>query len=159
MSAQGVTLAMNKIAGDLLALSHAILEDDSISTNTKVGRNTLRKSALNDELAVRISQTTGDDPVINALFNNYVVYLEWDRPKKHGKRPPIDVLVDWARKNGIPTDADTLWKISTAIWRDGHVGRPIFATIDANLDQLFTVDWSDDLLAAITDNLDKFFND
>ena len=152
-------MAVSKIADDLLALSHAILEDDSISINTKVGRNTLKNSALNSDLAVRISEISGNDPVINALFNNYVAFIEWDRPKKYGKRPPIDVLVDWAKKNGIPTDSDTLWAISTAIWRDGHAGRPIFATIDANLDQLFDGDWSGDLLAAITDNLDNFFND
>jgi len=159
MSAEGVRLATLKIAGDLLALSSAVLEDDSIGVNDKVGRNTLANSALNGDLAASIGQTLGDDPVIKALFNHYVVYLEWDRPKKYGKQPPIDVLKDWAQKNGIPTDADTLWSISYAIWRDGHKGRPIFATIDTNLDELFQRDWADQLFTNIVDNLDKFFND
>jgi len=159
MSAEGVRLATAKIADDLFALASAILEDDSISVNTKVGRNTLKDSALRDDLAVAISQTNGDDAVIRALFNNYVQYLEWDRPAKYGKQPPISVLVDWAKKNGIPTDAGTLWAISTAIWRDGHKGRPIFATIDSNLDNLYNTDWADDLFAGIIDNLETFFND
>lgn len=159
MSKAGVQIALNKIADDLLALATVILEDDSISVNEKVGINTLRDSKLRDDLAASISQITGGDPVIKALFNNYVVFLEWTRPPKHKKRPPIDVLKDWAAKNGIPTDASTLYAISYAIWRDGHKGRPIFATIDNNLDKLFNEDWADQLHDAIVDNLDNFFND
>lgn len=158
MSAEGVRLAVNKIADDLLALAHTILEDDSISNNRKVNRNTLRDSALNGDLFATVSQAAGDDPVISAFFNNYVVYLEWDRPPKYGKRPPIGVLKEWAAKNGIPTDAGTLWAISNAIWRDGHVGRPIFATMDKEISELFNDDWADKLFTALVDQLDEFFN-
>lgn len=159
MSKEGVRLAINKIADDLLALVATVLEDDTISTNEKVGRNTLRDSALNGDLEAAISQTNGDDPVIRALFNHYVVFLEWTRPPKYKKKPPISVLKEWAAKNGIPTDADKLYRISYAIWRDGHKGRPIFATIDRELDGLFIDDWADKLYDAIVDNLDTFFND
>lgn len=159
MSADGVNMAIGKIADDLLALANAVLEDDSISTNVKVGRNTLKDSALRNDLAATISQTNGEDPIIKALFNNYVVFLEWDRPPKYKKRPPIGVLKEWAAKNGIPTDADTLYRISYAIWRDGHKGRPIFATMDKELDGLFTDDWADELYDALLDNMEKLFND
>lgn len=159
MSVEGVRLAMQKIGDDLLALAHTILEDDSISTNVKVGKNTLRDSALNDNLSLAISQTNGDDYVLRTLFNHYVVYLEWDRPPRYKKKPPIDALKDWAANNGIPTDANTLWKISYAIWRDGHAGRPIFATMDRELDNLFMNDWADKLKDAIFDTLDTIFND
>ena len=159
MSKEGVQLAINKIAGDLLALAAVILEDDTISTNRKVGRNTLRDSVLHGDLETKINQVNGDDPVIRALFNHYVVYREWTRPPKYKKKPPISVLKDWAAKNGIPTDAGTLWAISYAIWRDGHKGRPIFATMDKELDGLFLDDWADKLHDAIVDNLDNFFND
>lgn len=159
MSREGVNMAINRIADDLLALAHTILEDDSISVNTKIGKNTLRDSALSGDLAARIGQTNGEDPVIQALFNHYVVYLEWTRPPKYGKRPPISVLKDWAAKNGIPTDAGTLYAISYAIWRDGHQGRPIFATMDANLDGLYFNDWAGELRDAVLDNLDNIFND
>jgi len=159
MSAEGIRLATLKIADDMIALANAILEDDSISTNTKIGRNTLKNSILRDDLAVTIGQSEGYDPVIKTLFNNYVPFIEWDRPPMYGKKPPIDVLKDWAAKNNIPTDADTLWRISYAIWRDGHVGRPIFATMDTELDGLYMNDWAPQLLNATLDNLDKFFND
>lgn len=155
---KGVQQAINRIADDLLALAHAILETDTIANNTKIGRNTLKKSALNGELFATISQTNGEDPIIKAFFNNYVTYLEWDRPKMYGKRPPISALKGWAEKNGIPTDADTLWAISYAIWRDGHAGRPIFATMDANIGELFAKDWADDLFHNLIEELNKFFN-
>lgn len=157
MSAQGVKLVVAKIADDLLALATLVLEDDSISTNTKINRNTLKDSALRSDLATKVSADA--DPVISALFNNYVVYLEWDRPPRYGKQPPISALKDWAAKNGIPTDAHTLYAIAYAIWRDGHTGRPIFATMDKTLDGLYMEDWAPQLLGAVTDTLDLIFND
>lgn len=159
MSRQGVQLAIRKIADDLLALASAVLADDQVGVNEKAGRNTLRDSALNGSLEASIAAVSGEDPVIKALFNHYVVYLEWDRPPRYKKKPPIHVLKDWAAKNGIPTDAGTLWAISYAIWRDGHKGRPIFATMDKQLDGLFMENWADKLYDAIVDNLDNFFND
>jgi hypothetical protein len=159
MSAAAVALVYNRIADDLLSLAYAVLEDDSISTNTKIGKNTLANSQLRDDLSVAVSQTIGEDAVIRALFNNYVVYLEWSRPPMYGKKPPISALKDWAAKNGIPTDAGTLYAISYAIWRDGHAGRPIFATMDKVLDGLFIEDWAPALKDAIFDNLDLLFND
>ena len=156
MSKEGVRLAIHKIAGDLLALATTVLEDDSVGINDKVGKNTLRDSALRGDLETSVANS--DDPVISALFNHYVVFLEWTRPPRYKRKPPISVLKDWAVKNGIPTDADTLWAISYAIWRDGHTGRPIFATMDRELDGLFVNDWSDKLYDAIVDNLDNFFN-
>lgn len=155
---EGVQAAINTIADDLLALANLVLEDDSISTNTKIGRNTLKDSLLRDDLYATISQTNGDDPVITAFFNHYVVYLEWTRPPKYGKRPPISALKDWADRKGIPSDAGTLAAIANAIWRDGHAGRPIFATMDAQIDNLFNDDWSDQLYTTITAQLDNFFN-
>lgn len=157
MSAENVRLVLHTIADDLLALASKVLDDDKVGVNTKVSKNTLRDSALRGDLAATISQTNGDDAVIMALFNHYVVYLEWDRPKKYGKQPPPDALKDWAEKNNIPTDAATLWAISHVIWRDGHVGRPIFATMDAQLDGLFLDDWADKLFEAIITELDNFF--
>ena len=143
------------IARDLVALAQAVLEDDRFSVNKKINRNTLKDSNLLKTLEYKVD--TSGNPVITALFNNYVVFLEWTRPPKHKKKPPIDVLRDWAAKNGISTDASTLWAISNAIWRDGHEGRPIFATIDAEADGLFMDDWSDKIFNKIVEQLNNFF--
>lgn len=155
----GVLQAYNRIADDLLALASLVLEDDTISTNDKIGRNTLANSKLKDDIFGGIGQTNGEDAVIKAFFNHYVVYLEWDRPPMYGGKPPISALKDWAAKNGIPTDAETLYAISYAIWRDGHTGRPIFATMDKFLDGLYFEDWAPELKNAILENLDILFND
>lgn len=154
----GVDLALERIADDLLALANLVLEDDGVSMNRKVLENTLRDSKLRDDLFATVAATTGDDPVVSAFFNNYVVFLEWDRPPMHGKPPPISALVDWASRRGIPTDNDTLYAIAHAIWRDGHEGRPIFATIAKESDRLFAEDWAPLLFNSIIEGLTKYFN-
>lgn len=158
MSRAALDIVVEKIADDLLTLAHLVLEDDGVSLNTKINQNTLKASALNGDLYATIANTLGEDVVISALFNHYVVYLEWDRPPQYGKQPPISALIDWARKRGIPTDADTLYAISYAIWRDGHDGRPIFATMDKEVAGLFDKDWAPRLFGALTSELDKFFS-
>lgn len=157
MSREGVTLAVERIAEELVALAVSVLEDDEVSTNDKTGENTLRDSRLRQDLASRIGEGKGADPVVSALFRHYVVYLEWTRPPRYGKQPPIGVLKEWAERRGIPTDAHTLWAISYAIWRDGHAGRPIFAALETLTDRAFTEHWADELFAQIIDRLDKLF--
>lgn len=141
------------IAADLIALSALVLETDTVGNNVKVNENTLADSALKRDLQSEILEDIDGNPVISALFNHYVVYLEWTRPPKYGKAPPISALKDWAASRGLPTDAETLYAISYAIWRDGHEGRPIFATIDKEIDKLYVDDWADKLYEAILNDL------
>jgi hypothetical protein len=158
MSRAAVLAVIEAIADDLLTLAGEVLENDAVGTNDKIGRNTLRDSALKGDLEAAITLVKGEDPVIQALFNHYVVYLEWTRPPKYKRQPPISVLKEWAKKNDISTEAETLWAISYAIWRDGHKGRPIFATMDKALDGLFFDKWADRLHDAILTELNEFFN-
>lgn len=147
--------AINEIAKSIMLLIDIIFEDDSISNNTKVNKNTLVDSKLRKEIRQKVEGT--GDIVINTYFNHYVEYLEWDRPPMYGKRPPLDALRDWAYQRNIPTDNGTLWVISNAIWRDGHKGRPIFATLEREV-----VEYLDDkkcfenlfeaIITEITDN-------
>lgn len=155
---EGVKIAIAVIAQDLFEIINEVFTDDAIGTNIKVGINTLIDSNLRKEMILRYN-FEGGDPVIKALFNHYVVYLEWTRPKEYGKKPPISALKGWAEKNGIPTDAHTLWAISYAIWRDGYAGRPVIATIESKLDLRFNDKWADMLFEAITESLTEFFND
>lgn len=158
MSAEGVRAATLKIADDFIAVINAVFNNDAVSGNIKAeGKNTLRDSRLANDLYVNIDKL--DNPALTAMFNEYVVFLEWTRPPMYGKRPPIDALKEWAERNGIPTDSGTLWAISNAIWRDGHTGRPIFATVDMLLDNEFESEWSDRLYDAIVDNIELLFND
>lgn len=157
MKNTGVETAINRIAEEVVILATLILEDDSISTNTKVNKNTLRDSALRYNIDTSTGVFAGGDTIIRALFNNYITFIEWDRPPRYGKRPPISALKDWAVKNNIPSDNNTLWAISTAIWRDGHKGRPIFATLEKEVDKMFNDDWAESLFNSIVEELDNYF--
>lgn len=157
MSREGVAQAVERIAEELVALAVAVLEDDAVSANVKTGVNTLKDSRLRETLRKGIGREEEGDPVMGVLFAHYVVYLEWSRPPRYGKQPPIGVLKEWAERRGIPTDAHTLWAISYAIWRDGHEGRPIFAALETLTDRAFTERWADELFARIIERLDKLF--
>jgi hypothetical protein len=157
MRNEGLEKVISKIAEEVVTLATLILEDDSISTNTKVNKNTLRESALRYNIDTSTGIFSGGDTVIKALFNHYVTFIEWDRPPKYGKQPPISALKDWAEKNGIPSDNNTLWAISTAIWRDGHTGRPIFATLEKEVDKMFNEDWAEEIFNSVVEKLDTYF--
>ncbi len=55
------------IADDVLLLAQIILEDDSISVNEKVSKNTLKNSALKADIQSKV--TMSDNIVIDTLFN------------------------------------------------------------------------------------------
>lgn len=156
MSQQAVEYAGYHIVRSLIEIAREVLDDDSVGVNAKVGRNTLTDSNLKKQIEGIVSAK--NDFVVTLLFNHYVDYIERGRAPKVGKQPPIDDLKDWAQRNGIPTDADTLWRISYAIWRDGYAGRPVFATLDTRIAKGFTDNWADRLFEALTEDLEAFFN-
>ena len=61
------------IGNDILTLATIIMEDDSISINDKVGKNTLKNSALKSDMEQKIQAT--DNIMIQTFFNHYIVYL------------------------------------------------------------------------------------
>lgn len=148
---------IESIASDILTLSHLILEDDSISANRKINKNTLRDSQLNKNIKTQIASFEAP-VIINTLFDNYINYIEWDRPKGYGKQPPIDELREWALSRGIPTDNDTLFSIAKAIQRDGHKGRPIIATLEKEIEKSFDTEIYSNLFNSLIDELIKYFN-
>lgn len=154
---KATTDIIKAIADDVLALSRLILDDSKISDNVKVRKNTLANSKLKNDIEVKTAFNT-NDTVITALFNNYITFIEWTRPKEHGKQPPLDTLRDWAIEKGIPTDNSTLFLIARAIWRDGHEGRPILATLDQEVQSEFNDEWFDKLFNTLIDDLTKYFS-
>lgn len=145
---------IEEIANDILRLAKLVI--DNVGVNAKTGKNTLKESALKRDL--KIEANISEPVIINALFNNYVSFLEWDRPPNYGKMPPIDSLRDWALSRGISTDNSTLFAIAKAIQRDGHEGRPILATLDVEIEKAFDNGLFDKLFEAIIDEITKFFN-
>lgn len=152
-----VSNAIKAIANEIRMLAEYIMDSD-VGINEKVNKNTLKDSLLKSGIMQVISES--DNVVIQTLFNHYIVYLEWDRPpfyKKTTGIPPIKALIPWARKNGISTDNGTLYAIAYAIFRDGHKGRPILATLDNNVNNYWNDKWSDELFQAIIKELTDYF--
>lgn len=143
------------LASEILTLAQLIMEDGSIGTNPKAGRNTLRDSVLKNGIGQEVN---AENAVIQTFFNHYIDYIENTRAPKSGKMPPISTLRDWAEKNGIATDNSTLYLIARAIWRDGHEGRPILATLEQEIDSLFDKEYYDKLFEALIEDLTKYFN-
>lgn len=152
-----VSNAIKAIANEIRMLAEYIMDSD-VGINEKVNKNTLKDSLLKSDIMQVISES--DNVVIQTLFNHYIVYLEWDRPpfyKKTTGIPPIKALIPWARKNGISSDNGTLYAIAYAIFRDGHKGRPILATLDNNINNYWNDKWSNELFQAIIKELTDYF--
>lgn len=117
----------------------------------------LENSHLSHDAEVRY-EVQGESDLFNLLYNDYMGYIEWRRPPKYKKKPPIRVLIPWAKERGIPTDVNTLWAISTSIWAFGWEARPIIAPLETLLDERWDKYWSDYIFNLILTNLDKYFN-
>ncbi len=147
--------AIDQITNEIAILAGDIFKDDKISRNPKVNKNTLREKAKDVNVSWRAAN---GNIVIEAYFDNYITFLEKGRAPRKGKFPPFDELRDWALSRNIPTDNNTLFLIARAIWRDGHEGRPILATLEERIDSKFETEWYDQLFEATIDELNKYFN-
>ena len=123
--------AIDQITNEIAILAGDIFKDDKVSNNPKVNKNTLREKAKNVNVSWRAAN---GNIVIEAYFDNYITFLEKGRVPRKGKFPPLDELRDWALSRNIPSDNSTLFLIARAIWRDGHEGRPILATLEERID-------------------------
>ena len=145
---------MYEFGKDIAKIVRMVMESN-VGINSKTGGNTLSKSDIYRQLSV-ISTSDGD-LVFDIMLNDYITFIESGR-RKGAKFPPVEPIVRWARKHGIPTDNSTIYLIRRAISRDGIKPRPIMAKVFEELDRAWEGEWSDRLFNIITENLDKFFN-
>ena len=117
---------LSSIATDILSQLHKLLASE-LGINTKVGFNTLGVSGLDRNIQATVNQES-----IDIDFPEYIVYLEWDRPKKYGKQPPIDVIIKWLEAKGIAATAKNIrnvrslaFIIARSIWLEGWKSRVI----------------------------------
>lgn len=143
------------ISRDIMQVVRMVLESNNM-INDKVGRNTIAPgSDLYRNLQV---MATGDgDLVFDMMLNDYLVYIESGR-RKGARFPPIEPIVKWARKRGIPTDNSTIYLIRRAISRDGIKPRPFLQYVFSEIDGLWEDGWSDGIFDKIIEETDKFFN-
>ena len=145
---------LSEMAKDLTFLARKSMEE--VGTNQKVGKNTLLGSRLYREI-----ETDTREDMIEMLFNQYIEYIERRRPPKYGKRPPVNVIIDWMKRKNIPPRNGTIrqvaWLISRAIWRDGHEARPVIATLIEKANIEWDEKWSQQIFEGIIKELDNQF--
>lgn len=142
------------IANDILSIARMILESNNL-INEKVGRNTI---APDSELykTLQVKATNDGDIVFDLMLNDYLVFIESGR-RAGAKFPPVEPIVKWARKRGIPTDNSTIYLIRRAISRDGIKPRPFMAYIFEELDERWDDNWADRIFDKIMEQIDNFF--
>lgn len=142
------------IANDILEIARMILESNNL-INNKVGRNTI---APDSDLyrTLKVNATNDGDLVFDLMLNDYLVFIESGR-RKGAKFPPVEPIVRWARKRGIPTDNNTIYLIRRAISRDGISPRPFMVYIFEEMDERWGNEWSDKIFDKIIEKIDNFF--
>ena len=139
---------------DFMDLVRMVMESN-VGINEKVGRNTLVGSDIYKSLSV--AATNDGDLVFDIILNDYLVYIENGR-RKGAKMPPVEPIVRWARKHGIPTDNSTIFLIRRAISRDGIKPRPFMVHVLEEIDREWDDSLADELFNKIISEIDKFFN-
>lgn len=142
------------IANDIMEIAKMILESNNL-INEKVGKNTI---APDSDLykTLQVKATNDGDVVFDLMLNDYLVFIESGR-RAGAKFPPVEPIVRWAKKRGIPTDNNTIYLIRRAISRDGIQPRPFMAYIFEEMDARWDSTWSDKIFEKIMEEIDNFF--
>lgn len=151
-----ITAVAAAIAKDIERIARMVLESNNL-INQKVGWNTI---APDSDLynTLKVVATDDGDLVFDLMLNDYLVFIESGR-RAGAKFPPVEPIVRWARKRGIPTDNSTIFLIRRAISRDGVSPRPFIGYIFETMDDFWNSGiWSDKIFDKIMEQLDKFFN-
>ena len=148
-----VELLAKAFAEDIMTITADIMAS-SMLVNDKVGRNTI---SPNSDIYKQMYAKASGNIVIQLLLNDYVQYIESGR-KAGSKFPPIQPIVQWAKKRGIPTDNATIFLIRRAIAEDGIKPRPFMYKVLETIDNKWDGEWSSELFNELTKIIDEFFN-
>lgn len=148
-----ITSLSKAFAEDVMNITADIMAS-SMLVNDKVGRNTI---SPNSEIFKEMYANASGNIVIQLLLNDYVQYIESGR-KAGSKFPPIQPIVQWAKKRGIPTDNSTIFLIRRAIAEDGIRPRPFMYKVLDTIDKKWDREWSSELFQELTKIIDEFFN-
>ena len=132
---------------DIMKLVHAVMEGqdlDNDKTSSGIYKN------------LQVNATNDGDLVFDIILNDYLKFIESGR-RKGADMPPVEAIVEWAKKHGIPTDNGTIYLIRRAISRDGIAPRPFMATVMEQID-LNMPNWYDKIFDEITKLINDFFN-
>ena len=148
-----IELLAKAFAEDVMNITADIMAS-SVMVNNKVGRNTI---APDSKIFKEMYAKASGNIVIELLLNDYVKYIESGR-KKGSKFPPIEAIRQWAKKKLGKQDNLTIYKIRSAIVRDGIKPRPFMYKVLETIDSKWEGEWSSDLFNELTKIIDEFFN-
>ena len=148
-----ITSLAKAFAEDVMNITADIMAS-SMLVNDKVGRNTI---APDSNIFKEMYAKASGNIVIQLLLNDYVQYIESGR-KAGSKFPPIQPIVQWAKKRNIPTDNSTIFLIRRSIAEDGIRPRPFMYKVLETIDKKWEGEWPSDLFNELTKIIDEFFN-
>lgn len=152
---------IQEITEDIIRAARQVMSSD-VGINEKVGKNTLVGSNLYKQISTSWKET-GDNVVIDTLFNHYIGYIEWDRPPEYGDPPPVIEIIKWLRRKHIVSSNENIksvaYVISRSIWKKGHKGRKIFDMLDKYVDSGFENKYADMIFDALFKEVDDYFSD
>lgn len=141
---------MTEFSSDILQLVREVM---ATSVNHKSGTS-LKDSDIYK--SAQVKATNDGDLMFDIILNDYITYIESGR-RKGAKFPPVEPIIAWARKRGIPTDNSTIFLIRRAIARDGIRPRPIMAQVMDFVDEEWDKRMSHRLFVKITSIIDEYF--
>ena len=133
---------------DIMKLVHAVMDGQEFSNN-KVSSDIYKN--------LQVNATNDGDLVFDIILNDYLKFIESGR-RKGADMPPVEPIVKWAKKHGIPTDNGTIYLIRRAISRDGIAPRPFMDKVFADIDDVWDKNWADELFDEIMRMINDFFN-
>lgn len=133
---------------DIMKLVQAVMDGQEFS-NDKIGSDIYKN--------LQVNATNDGDLVFDIILNDYLKFIESGR-RKGADMPPVEPIVKWAKKHGIPTDNGTIYLIRRAISRDGIAPRPFMDKVFADIDDVWDKNWADELFDEIMRMINDFFN-
>ena len=149
--------------GNIELLSKAFAEDvmtitaDIMASNIMVNKKGINTIAPDSKIFKEMKAKASGNIVIELLLNDYVKYIESGR-KAGSKLPPIEAIRKWAKNKLGKEDNLTVYKIRSAIVRDGIKPRPFMYKVLETIDKKWDGEWSSELFQELTKIIDEFFN-
>lgn len=147
-----ITLLSKAFAEDVFNITAGIM-----ASNLMLNKKGINTIAPNSDIFKEMEAKASGNIVIELLLNNYVKYIESGR-KKGSKSPPIEAIREWAKKKLGKEDNLTIYKIRSAIVRDGIKPRPFMYKVLNTIDKKWDGEWSSELFNELTKIIDEFFN-
>ena len=143
-----ISKIVTEFTKDIMQLVSAVMEGQDLGNN---------KSSSDIYKNLQVKATNDGDLVFDIILNDYLTFIESGR-RKGADMPPVEAIVEWAKKHDIPTDNSTIFLIRRAISRDGIAPRPFMDKVFDDIDDVWDKNWADELFDEIMRMINDFFN-